>query len=105
MISPSTRKKTKRLAKTKAKNALRERSFRLGVRLTDNRIPRYDSRKDPMCPIRFKKKSKRAKMTEKEEAEEAKIIDKLLEDSLTFMEPQPCQQRPLRVADSAKPPE
>ena len=26
-------------------------------------------------------------MTEKEEAEEAKIIDKLLEDSLTFMEP------------------
>ena len=88
MISPSTRrKKTRRLAKTKAKNALRERSFQLGVRLTDNNIPLYDSRKDPMCPIRFKKKSKRAKMTEKEEAEEAKIIDKLLEDSLTFMEP------------------
>ena len=86
MISPATRKKTKRLVKLKAKNSLRERKFRLGVRLTDNSIPQYDSRKDPMCPIRFKKKSKRSKITEKEEAEEAKIIDKLLEDSLTFMD-------------------
>ena len=68
----------------KAKHDKREKKFHLGVRLVDNKIPKYNSKKDPMCPIRFKRKSKRSKLNEKEEAEEAKIIDNLLEQSLAY---------------------
>ena len=38
-----------------------------------------------MCPIRFKKKKKKSALNKEEEAEEAKIIDNLLEQSLTYM--------------------
>ena len=48
----------------KAKHDKREKKFQLGVRLVDNKIPKYNSKKDPMCPIRFKRKSKRRKLME-----------------------------------------
>ena len=85
MMSPQARRRARRAAKMKAKHDKREKKFQLGVRLVDNKIPKYNSKKDPMCPIRFKRKSKRSKLNEKEEAEEAKIIDNLLEQSLAYM--------------------
>ena len=82
-MSPTARRRARKASRIKAKYEKREKQFSLAVRLVDNKIPKYNSRKDPMCPIRFKKKKKKSALNKEEEAEEAKIIDNLLEQSLT----------------------
>ena len=41
MMSPQARRRERRAAKMKAKHDKREKKFQLGVRLVDNKIPKF----------------------------------------------------------------